>query len=243
MHPADRSLVRPVPPKNPALKRGILFTFLTIFSGTCFWFALSGVKPPPCPLSPLSSAGTAQDTTTCGPGSAGQARPSSSSGAMPMQGGSQLTPSAGNSHVAIGPSPLGAGGRGGGSGGSTGGGSASAAISTVASNGRGSDTSSNPLTCRSQCQTSNSTCQATCSRGHNVTTDTQGWLSCVQSCNSKAGICANACFSGIKPPTNPELPAASATAGQAATPSRSAATPPLAIQMPDSSSSSSSSGQ
>ena len=75
MQPAKRAYVKPTKPKNAALRRGVLFTVLTIFCVVCFWYAFSSVNAPPCPLS-NSPASSDNKNTGCGTGSGGHARPS-----------------------------------------------------------------------------------------------------------------------------------------------------------------------
>jgi hypothetical protein len=248
MELAKRTQVQTLKPGRTPLRRGILFTALTIFCVICFWYALSGVSSPPCPL----SVGQGTDSTACGTGSGGHARPSGLGAILSGQANSKTTLSAGNSHVPVGSQPTSGGNsRSGGKSVSPAGGSsitsASAgglAMSNATSGG--SSGSSNPLTCRSQCQTSGLTCQTACARQYNVTSQTQNWATCMQTCGSKMSVCANSCLSGLKPPSNAQVPVAS-SAAQSASGSRSGsgpatkATPSLPIQMPDSSSSSSSS--
>jgi hypothetical protein len=246
MQPAQRALVVYRKPRNTALKRGILFTVLTIFCVICFWYALSGVNSPPCPL----SVDPGNNGSACGTGSSGSARPSGLGAILSGQASNKRTPTTGNSRVAVGPQKdSGSNNRGGGGGrsiGPAGSGniaSVSASNSAIASAGAAGG-SSNPLACRSQCQTTGLTCQTACSRQYNVTNQTQNWSTCMQTCSSKISVCANSCLSGLKPPSNAQVPVASGSAqasgaSQSGTGLRSKPTPSLPIQMPDSSSSSS----
>ena len=254
MQPAKRALVEYRKPRNTALKRGILFTILTIFCVTCFWYALSGVNAPPCPL----SVDPGNNGKNCSTGGNGSARPSALGATLSGQANSKTTATTGNSHVAVGAQKVaGTNSRGSGGGSSIGpAGSgnianittSNSAMSSIASAGSpgGAGGSSNPLICRSECQTTGLTCQTACSRQYNVTSQTQNWTMCMQTCSSKISVCANSCLSGVKPPSNAQVPTASGSAqasssSQSGTALRSKPTPSLPI--PDSSSSSSSSSQ
>jgi hypothetical protein len=248
MQPAKLAYVKSAKPRNTALRRGIVFTVLTIFCVVCFWYAFSGVNPPPCPLSSNPANG---DNTACGVGSGGRARPTGLGAILSGQATDKTTLTTGNSHLPTGPVQV-SGARSGGGGFHPAGGSSitSVSASNTAISGAGSSAtagdSSNPLMCRSQCQTSSSTCQMTCSRQFSATNQTQSWMTCMQTCSSKMSTCANSCLSGVKPPPNVQVPLANSATqanggAQSGTQTRSKPTPSLPIQMPDSSSSSSSS--
>ena len=171
MELAKRTQVQTVKPGRTALRRGILFTILTIFCVICFWYALSGVNSPPCPL----SVGQGTDSSACSTGSGGQARPSGLGAILSGQANSKTMLSTGNSHVPVGSQPTpGGSNRGGGQSLNP---AAGSSITSVSAGGLamsnaaslGSSGSSNPLTCRSQCQTSGLTCQTACARQYNVT--------------------------------------------------------------------------
>ena len=118
------------------------------------------------------------------------------------------------------------------------GGSISATPSPATTSTGAADSGTNTLSCRSGCQTGNSTCQSACYQQYTITTQTQSWSRCMQTCGTKLSVCSNNCVTGIKssadsptamlPPALPAVPP----------PSRSAPTPPMSPQMPDSSSSS-----
>ena len=211
------------------MKRAAIFTVLIISIVACFWYALSGVEAP----------------KTASLGSGGKATPSSSGSAKPSQARGGQTQGSGNgAALSQGNSGHGSAGAGGSSGGASGdSGQAASNVATTSSGGGSSSSSSNPLTCRMQCQDRTSTCEATCYRSYDVTNQTPGWSACMQTCNTKGNACSNTCGSGIVSPlSNPPMPAAIAPSA-AKPPSQSAKTPSLPIQMPDSSTSSSSSGQ
>jgi hypothetical protein len=192
------------------LKRAIIFTSLVIFCVVCFWYALSGVNTPP----PAQEGATSSHT----------ANPSQSGG-RPSQAGAGQTPTSGNSKITVGA----------GSGGGGGGGSGPATAATT--NARGG-AASNPLLCKSLCQTNNSMCQAACYQSHSVTDDTPGWIACMQACNVRTGSCATGCANGAAPPPPvPPIPTASSAKPSSAStsPAQSKPTPSLPIQMPDSS--------
>jgi hypothetical protein len=248
MQTAKLAYVKSTKPRNTALKRGIVFTALTIFCVVCFWYAFSGVNPPPCPLSSNPANG---DNTACGVGSGGRARPAGLGAILSGQATDKRTPAIGNSHLPTGPVKVSGDNSGAGGGGfhPAGGSSitsASASNPAVSGSSTNAGSSSNPLMCRSQCQTSTSTCQMTCSQQFNATNQTQSWMTCMQTCSSKMNTCTNSCVSGVKPPSNVQVPLANSTpqatgGSKSGTQTRSKPTPSLPIQMPDSSSSSSSS--
>lgn len=174
MQPAKLAYVKPAKPTNAALKRGAVFTVLTLFCVVCFWYAFSLVNPPPCPL---SSNPANSDNTACGTGSGGRARPAGLGAILSGQATDKRTPSTGNSHLPTGSAKVsGDSSRGGGGGLRPAGGSSITSASASNTAGAGSSAraggSSNPLMCRSQCQTSNSTCQMTCSRQFSATNQT-----------------------------------------------------------------------
>ena len=103
MQPAKLAYVKPAKPTNAALKRGAVFTVLTLFCVVCFWYAFSLVNPPPCPL---SSNPANSDNTACGTGSGGRARPAGLGAILSGQATDKRTPSTGNSHLPTGPAKV-----------------------------------------------------------------------------------------------------------------------------------------